>query len=117
MIRDSLIGIILLACLAIAREVLGPTGVLVASAASMIGFLAREVWDRRRRELAERRTLDRMNQNRGRLGLAPIGRASRRRGFTPTGGHYEAELPATPRPTLSFPDHPIIPTRDARFEA
>lgn len=95
MIRDTLIGIILLACLGLAGELLGPTGTLVASAACATGFLAREVWDRRRRQMADRRSLDVMNRNRGRMGLAPIGRASRSR--------------------LSFPDRPIIPTRDAHF--
>lgn len=95
MIRDTLIGLILLACLGLAGELLGPIGTLVASAACAIGFLAREVWDRRRRELADRRSTERMNRNRGRMGLAPIGRAS--------------------RPRLSFPDRAIIPTSDAHF--
>lgn len=72
MIRDTLIGLILLACLGIANMILGDTGTLVASACCATGFLAREVWDRRRRELADRRSLAIMNRNRERIGMAPF---------------------------------------------
>lgn len=125
MIRDTLIGLILLACLGLASMILGPTGVLVCSAACAIGFLAREVWDRRRREMENRR-LDRiMRRNQERAGIVPIGRATRSKppvtmdasDAREYGANVEgASLdPATNR--LSFPDRPIIPTKDALFEA
>lgn len=112
MIRDTLIGIILLACLGLATIALGETGTLVASAACATGFLAREVWDRRRRQLADRRSTAVMNRNRERMGLAPIGRASRPRKF-PDG---PIDFPFPANEPLRFPDAPIIPTRDAHFE-
>lgn len=127
MIRDTLIGIILLACLGLATIALGETGTLVASACCATGFLAREVWDRRRRQLADRRLNDRMNQNRERMGLAPIGRASRPKWAGRTGGAYfpngedippmpRAPAPPPPSTPLGFPDRPIVPRRDARFD-
>lgn len=103
MIRDTLIGLILLACLGLASMILGPTGVLVCSAACAIGFLAREVWDRRRREMENRR-LDRiMRANREAMGIEER--------------HREAmDLARPPSSRLAFPDRPIVPTRDAHFE-
>lgn len=106
MIRDTLIGLILLACLGIAGELLGPTGTLVASAACATGFLAREVYDRRRRELADRRARAVMNRNRERMGMPPLApstivvdeRLARPMGFAPTNVGYQAvERPVAPR--------------------
>lgn len=72
MIRDTLIGIILLGILGLAGELIGTEGVYLCSAASALGFLAREVWERRRRELADQRTRAIMNRNRERAGLPPL---------------------------------------------
>lgn len=117
MIRDSLIGIILLACLGLSGELLGPVGTMLAAAASMTGFLAREVWDRRRRELATRRSLATMNRNRERIGLDPIAdewaRAERRARHR--SGRTDDEPPGRILSLLSFPDRPIVPRRDAHF--
>jgi hypothetical protein len=92
---DTLVGIIALAILGFAAELLGPTMALLLTAASIIGFLLRPAFDARRRAIADARMLSTMNRNRERMGIVPIGRAS--------------------RPRLEFPDRPIIPTRDATF--
>lgn len=102
-----LAGLIFLACLGFLAELLGPTMAGLVSAAALIGALLRPGFDRYREAMRDRRTREVMNRNRERIGLAPIGRVSRRRGFRPTAGGYSAEL--------SFPDRPIVPTRDAHF--
>lgn len=76
---DTLAGIIALAILGFVSIAVGPMMTTVLVGASIVGFLLRPVVDRRRRERADRRMFERMNTNRGRMGLVPIGRASRPR--------------------------------------
>lgn len=71
-LKDTLIGIILLAILGFAAELIGTEGVYLCSAACALGFLTREVWERRRREVADRRIRAIMNRNRARLGIPPL---------------------------------------------
>lgn len=79
LLADTLAGIIVLAIIGFAAELLGPTMAGLLTAASIIGFLLRPAFDARRRAIADARMLSTMNRNRGRMGLAPIGRASRPR--------------------------------------
>lgn len=106
-IADTLVGIIALAILGLVSMAIGELPSIVALllvAAGSLGFVLR-LWFREWREGKRKREAS----------IVPLGRATRSRGFTPTGGHYAADLPATPRPTLSFPDHPIVPRKDATF--
>lgn len=95
LVADTLAGLIFLAIVGGAVELLGPTMTTVLGVSSLVGFIVRPAFDRRRQARADRLLRDRMNRNRERMGLVPIGRASRSR--------------------LSFPDRAIIPTRDATF--